>query len=174
MYVAGIGQTIAASYLPAATSTPAGPALPACVSRLVHDQAESECMAQQQVKGIGVVGYEQYGSPCRLVSLPICPPVTATMSAPVSVQSAVQTKSAPIAVQSVVQTPKPALNLRFVPALRAGPAPLPLPTPIPAAALPQPAPQSKTLIVGGILALVAVGGYLIYRSSKKKAAPSAS
>ena len=125
----GAALQLAPAAFPSSSATAPAPTkmlskpLPGCISQAVHDQAVQECNASQQIKGIGVVGYEQYGNPCRLVTLPICLPIPAQLP--------------------VLTPPPPALTL-------------------------QPAVKQSSMVSGGIIAAVLLGGgYLLYRTLKK-------
>lgn len=123
------------------------PQLPTCVSQSVHDQAVLQCknLAVKGV-GLGVVGYEQYSS-CALAAVPVCP----------STQVYRQKPAAP-----------PALVYQALP-VATSMAPIAPYVPIPG---PQPvATDKRNLIIGGLLAVLVVGGGVVaYRQLKKKKA----
>lgn len=134
-----LGLTLNASAFP---STAPAPALPSCVSQTVHDQAVKECQ-NLTVKGVGlgVVGYEQYGA-CALSRVPVC----LRQSAP-----------APTLVRQSPATTSTATPFVKIPADLFS-------TPPPA-----PAYDKKNLIVGGLIAVLLVGGSVVaYKTLKKK------
>ncbi len=133
--------SLVASTFPSSVAAPA-PQLPGCVSQAVHDAAVTQCK-NLAVKGIGlgVVGYEQFSS-CALSAVPVCPPVYRTLPA------------APPAL--VYQVTPPATSMKpFVPQFQ--PSSVPVDN------------TKRNLVIGGILAVLLVGGGVVaYRTFKKR------
>ena len=123
---------------------PSALALPGCVTQAVHDAAVTQCK-NLTVKGVGLgVVGYEQYNSCALAAVPICAP------------NVMRTQPPP--ATNVMRTQPPPATTFFLPQRQ------PLPAPA----------SNRNLIIGGLLAVLVIGGGVVaYRTMKKKPAASA-
>lgn len=174
MGYSAVGQT--ASYrdvqTTSYTSTPPTTQLPSCATAEEKRQAEIDCL-NASLRGLGSVypsGSKFAGiDPCQIKNLATCPgpsllttPMMSLLQQPAATPAPITSYAAPVPTSS-----PPRISAVQQPSTATAIPPAPAPQPVPSMA-PPPVDRSN-LIIGGIIAAVVVtGGYLVYRTTKRR------